>query len=104
MDSLYLLESNPAVMAGLFFVFGACIGSFLNVLLYRIPQGREWVKTPSACPKCGHALSAADLIPILSWAFLRGRCRYCRAPVSKKYPLVETASGLSFAILGWLIF
>lgn len=104
MDVLILLKNYPAVMAGLFFVLGACLGSFLNVLIYRIPLKREWVRTPSSCPSCGHSLGALDLVPILSWVFLRGRCRYCRAPVSKKYPLVELASGLVFAAIALIIF
>jgi len=101
--SLYL-DINPAAKAGLFFVLGACLGSFLNVLLYRIPRGREWVKTPSACPSCGHKLGTLDLIPILSWILLRGKCRYCSAPVSARYPVIEALCGAAFAALAFISF
>lgn len=97
------LNANPAVKAGLFFVMGACIGSFLNVLIYRIPRGQEWVKTPSACPSCGHRLGALDLVPILSWMALRGRCRYCGTSISARYALVECVTGIIFALLSIVI-
>lgn len=103
MDIIYLLESNPAITAGLFFVLGACIGSFLNVLFYRIPQGREWVKTPSACTSCGHQLGALDLIPIVSWVALRGKCRYCGTAISARYALVEVVTGVAFMVMALIL-
>lgn len=80
-------------------VFGAIIGSFCNVLLLRMGTGRSALKGRSRCMHCGHTLRALDLVPILSYLFLRGRCRYCHAKVSPQYPLVEaTAALLSAAV------
>ncbi len=85
---------------GLFFYFGigACVGSFLNVCSFRIPEGLSIVRPPSRCPQCGHGLSWHENIPILSFLFLRGRCRSCRNPISLQYPLVEIVTGLLFAL------
>lgn len=84
----------PAVFLG---VFGALIGSFLNVVVYRVPQRRSVVSPPSACPHCGTHIRGYDNIPLVSWIALRGRCRDCAAPISARYPLVELAGGLAFA-------
>ena len=85
-------------------VTGLCIGSFLNVVAWRLPRGESVLFPPSRCPACGHRLAVRDLVPVLSWALLRGRCRRCRAPVSVRYPLVEVlggfATGLPVAIWG----
>ena len=78
-------------------VFGLCFGSFANVLIYRLPRGESVVKPPSHCPACDRRLAAADLIPVLSFLLLRGRCRYCKARISPRYPLVEAACALLFA-------
>lgn len=86
-------------MALIFFLFGTIIGSFLNVLIHRLPRGQSIVKPGSACPACGHRLGFFDLIPILSILFLRARCRYCRAPISWRYPLVEALTGLIFVLI-----
>lgn len=86
-------------MVLVFFLFGTIIGSFLNVLIHRLPRGQSIVKPGSACPACGHRLGFFDLIPILSILFLRARCRYCRAPISWRYPLVEALTGLIFALV-----
>lgn len=89
-------------MPGAFvFVLGAVIGSFLNVCIYRIPAGESVVRPASRCPACGQELSWFDLIPILSFLFLRGRCRYCGARISWQYPAVEAAAGLLF-LLVWI--
>lgn len=91
-------------MTGLlfFFAFGAVCGSFINVLAYRIPKGLNIVTPPSACPACGTRLSWRDNLPIIGWMFLRGRCRYCRSPISAQYPAVElvvaSLFGLVFAL------
>ncbi|MCL6613019.1 MAG: prepilin peptidase [Firmicutes bacterium] len=85
----------------LVFLFGAILGSFLNVLIHRLPRGESIVHPGSSCPACGHRLGFFDLIPILSFLFLRARCRYCRAPISWRYPLVEAATGAAFALLFW---
>jgi hypothetical protein len=82
-----------------FAVLGACIGSFINVLVYRLPAGLSIVRPPSSCPKCGHRLAWYDNVPVLGWLWLKGRCRYCRAPVSAQYPIVEAITALLFA--GW---
>ncbi|MDL1959401.1 MAG: prepilin peptidase [Deltaproteobacteria bacterium] len=78
----------------LVFLLGTCIGSFLNVCICRLPQDRSVVKPGSACPKCGHMLKWWENIPILSFLFLRAKCRYCGARISMQYPLVELLSGL----------
>lgn len=78
-------------------VFGALIGSFLNVVVYRVPAGVSIVAPPSACPHCGHRIRWYDNIPVISWLLLRGRCRDCAAPISWRYPVVELAGALFFA-------
>ena len=77
-------------------VFGSVIGSFLNVVVYRLPARRSIVSPPSACPNCGSHVRGYDNIPILSWLVLRGKCRDCAAPISVRYPLVELGTGLLF--------
>ena len=79
------------------FLFGLCFGSFANVLIRRLPRGLPVITPPSACPECGQRLRAWDLVPVLSWLVLRGRCRYCNGPVSVRYPAVELLCGLLFA-------
>ena len=110
--------ADPAFFAFCCGVFGLLVGSFLNVVIHRLPlmMEREWraqcaelhgeatadagdepplslSRPRSRCPHCGHAISALENIPLLSWLFLRGRCSACRAPISLRYPLVEAASG-----------
>jgi leader peptidase (prepilin peptidase)/N-methyltransferase len=85
-----------ALLAGL---FGLVIGSFLNVVVWRVPRGESIVRPPSACPGCGTPIRPRDNIPVLSWLLLRGRCRSCGEPISRRYPLVEGATGLLFALL-----
>ncbi|HNW35062.1 MAG TPA: prepilin peptidase, partial [Candidatus Ozemobacteraceae bacterium] len=77
-----------------FALFGSLLGSFSNVVILRMAEGRSVVFPPSSCPYCHHQLSPLDLIPIFGWLFLRGKCRYCGAPISCQYPLVETAAAL----------
>lgn len=79
------------------FVLGATIGSFLNVVIYRLPKGKSIVAPPSSCPHCGHRLGALELIPILSWLLQRGRCKHCGQPISARYPLIEALTGGLFA-------
>jgi leader peptidase (prepilin peptidase)/N-methyltransferase len=71
------------------FAIGAVIGSFLNVVIYRLPKGLDFVKGSSFCPACGHRLAPLDLVPVLSYLLLGRRCRYCRTPISPRYMLVE---------------
>lgn len=82
--------------------FGAVIGSFLNVCIYRIPKGRSIVWPGSACGSCGHMLAWFENIPVLSYVFLRGRCRACGAPISLRYPFVELLTAVMFAGAWWL--
>lgn len=88
----------------LVFAFGSCIGSFVNVLAYRIPAKLSFVKGRSACTSCGHSLGAADLVPLFSFLFLKRRCRYCGERISSRYFWVELAGGLlallTFAVYG----
>jgi len=84
------------------FLFGTVIGSFLNVLILRIPRGEEFVKTRSHCMSCGHQLAWYDNIPLVSWLALGGRCRYCHAKISAQYPIIEAANGL-LAVLCFLV-
>ncbi len=79
------------------FVLGLILGSFLNALAWRIHGGEDFVRGRSHCDKCGHKLSALDLIPLFSWLYLRGRCRYCHEKVSWQHPAVEVFTGLVFA-------
>ncbi|MCH7791731.1 MAG: prepilin peptidase [Planctomycetes bacterium] len=79
--------------------FGACFGSLINVLAYRLPLGLGVVTGSSRCPKCDHRLAWYDNIPVLGWLMLRGKCRYCRKPISPEYPLVEAAVALIFGVV-----
>ena len=82
------------VLAG---VFGAVLGSFLNVVIHRLPRGESLVHPRSRCPSCGTQIAGYDNIPIVSWLLLRGRCRHCKAPISPRYPAVELITALVFA-------
>jgi leader peptidase (prepilin peptidase)/N-methyltransferase len=85
------------------FMFGACWGSFLNVCIYRIPAELSVVKPRSRCPKCMTDLAWKDNIPILGWIFLGGKCRYCKAPISARYPSIELLTAILFTLV-WLRF
>ena len=80
------------------FLAGAIVGSFVNVVVYRFPRGVGFVRGRSHCINCNKTLKWTDLVPLISFFVLRGRCRYCRKPISFRYPFVETLSGLLFAI------
>ena len=82
-------------------VLGLLVGSFLNVVIYRVPEGLSLIAPGSACPACGHAVRPWDNVPVLSWLVLRGRCRDCRAPIAVRYPLVELSTGVLFVLVGW---
>ncbi len=81
------------------FIFGLVIGSFINVLIYRIPQGKSIVSPPSACRSCGSRLALQDLIPVLSYVLLGGKCRHCAERISARYPLVELITAVIFIAL-----
>jgi prepilin signal peptidase PulO-like enzyme (type II secretory pathway) len=83
-----------ATVAGL---FGLIFGSAINAVVWRLYVGRSWVKGRSECPDCGHTLASKDLVPVVSWLALRGKCRYCRKPI-KDHPIVELATGFSFML------
>ncbi len=112
--------ADPAVFAVVAGLLGLMVGSFLNVVVHRLPimMERDWAaqcaelsgeaptvsdplslaKPRSRCPKCGHAITALENIPVISWILLRGRCKGCAAPISFRYPLVEAVTGLLFAL------
>ena len=117
---------QPAIAVGCAFVFGLLVGSFLNVVILRLPARLEWywrhdsrevldlpepddattrppglVVERSHCMHCGHQLAALDNIPLFSFLVLRGRCRYCRVPISWQYPAVELLTGIAFAVCAW---
>ncbi len=118
-----LLQAEPALFTGLVFLFSLLIGSFLNVVIHRLPKmmEAEWHaqcaelrgETPaeptpynlavprSACPQCGHRITALENIPLLSWLWLRGRCSACSAPIGARYPLVELLTALLSAAVAW---
>lgn len=74
-------------------LFGMCVGSFMNVLIYRIPKGEDFVRSHSHCMSCGHRLAWYDMFPVFSFLFLRGKCRYCQAKLSIQYPIIEAVNG-----------
>lgn len=118
-----IFANQPALFVGLAVVLGLLVGSFLNVVIHRLPRmlDREWreqcawlderelppgetynLVTPrSACPHCGHAISWYENVPLLSWLLLRGRCAHCGAAITKRYPLVEALTGLLFGVAAW---
>lgn len=115
--------ADPVVFALAAGLLGLMVGSFLNVVIHRLPvmMERDWAmqcaelkdeappvfeplslaRPRSRCPKCGHSISALENIPIISWLLLRGCCRGCAAPISLRYPLVEALTGLLFALAAW---
>jgi leader peptidase (prepilin peptidase) / N-methyltransferase len=109
-----------AIAFSFLFIWGSCFGSFLNVVVYRLPEGLSLLYPPSRCPKCGHGLAARENIPVFGWLMLLGKCRWCKTPISPRYPLVEALMGLlcmavvarfgwnleaiaAFALLFWLV-
>jgi leader peptidase (prepilin peptidase)/N-methyltransferase len=91
-----MTTATGAVLAG---ILGAIIGSFLNVVAYRLPRGESLSHPPSRCPNCGAPVKPYDNIPVLSWLLLRGRCRNCKEPISRRYPLVEAGTGILCALV-----
>jgi leader peptidase (prepilin peptidase)/N-methyltransferase len=101
-DAGDLTGSGRAFVIVLAAIFGLLIGSFLNVVVARVPEGRSVVRPGSACPNCGTPISARDNIPVLSWLLLRGKSRCCGEPISIRYPLVEAGTAALFAaVTAW---
>ncbi|WP_347754161.1 prepilin peptidase [Agrococcus sp. ProA11] len=90
-----MIAAATAVTGG----FGLLIGSFLNVVIFRVPAGRSIVRPPSACGGCGSEIRPFDNVPVLSWLLLRGKCRDCASPISVRYPFVELLTGVAFAAI-----
>lgn len=95
------MESQAAIFVLIFFlaVLGACVGSFLNVVIYRLPAGESLWWPGSHCPKCSAGLKWFENVPIFGWLFLRGKCRHCGLPISAQYPLIEALCAFLFVIL-----
>jgi len=97
---LWFMESSARVLLGTWlFAFGACVGSFLNVVVYRLPRRMSLAHPGSQCPECGHAIRGRDNLPVLSWLLLGGKCRDCRSPISPRYYYVELIVGLTFLLV-----
>ena len=97
------VQQLAVVLVGLAGVFGLLIGSFLNVVVYRVPAGLSVVRPASACPSCGHEIRGVDNIPVVSWLVLRAACRDCGSRISARYPLVEAATGVLFAVVAAVV-
>src|SRR5262245_7167077 len=91
----------PAVAIAIASAFGAILGSFLNVCIYRLPLRKSVVWPPSACTNCGRELLWYENVPVVSWLALRGRCRTCSAPISIRYPLIEAITAAMFGLAWW---
>ncbi|MDB6427853.1 A24 family peptidase [Curtobacterium sp. 20TX0008] len=91
------------VLAALAGVLGLAIGSFLNVVVHRVPAGISVVAPASACPRCDHPIRRRDNVPVLSWMLLRARCRDCAAPISARYPAVEGATAVLFVLVALVV-
>lgn len=100
----FLSELITVVYGILIFLLGAAVGSFLNVVVYRVPLGLSLLRPPSRCPHCLHPLGVTENVPILGWLWLKGRCKHCHTAISPRYPTVELITGLMFlglyALLG----
>jgi len=98
---VFSLPQIQNILAIASFALGACVASFLNVVIWRVPRGESIVSPPSHCPKCGAAIKWYQNIPILSWLSLRGKCANCRVPISPRYILIETLGGVLFLAAFW---
>ena len=117
------LQSSPALYVSVAALLGLMVGSFLNVVIHRLPRmmEREWreqcnsldgketlpaapynlMAPRSACPSCGHVISALENVPVISWLILRGRCAHCKTPISPRYPIVEALTGFISGYIAW---
>ena len=96
------LDELPWLAAAWFCFLGGCIGSFLNVVAYRMPIGMSLLRPGSHCPACEHPIRARDNIPVCGWILLKGRCRDCDAQISGRYPAIEAVAAAAFGILWWV--
>jgi leader peptidase (prepilin peptidase)/N-methyltransferase len=96
-----LTDIPPGLVAGLAALLGLAVGSFLNVLVHRVPIGESVMNPPSACPRCHHPIRARHNVPVLGWLVLRGRCYDCGSAISVRYPLLEAGTGALFGLAGW---
>jgi len=87
----------------LLFIIGALFGSFYTLAVYRIPKRQDIIHTHSYCPNCNHKLGFLDLIPIISYLFLKGKCRYCKEKIRPRYLILEMLSGMLFVLIAFLI-
>ena len=102
LSSFEAITGMPEVFGYIFiFVLGSLIGSFLNVVIHRVPREESIVFPNSGCPKCGNAIKPYDNIPILSWLILGGKCRSCKSPISPRYPAVELLTAGLFVMTYW---
>ncbi|MBI2312760.1 MAG: prepilin peptidase [Betaproteobacteria bacterium] len=123
MNILHLVQTTPTLFVSICVVLGLIVGSFLNVVIYRLPRmmQHDWqaqcaelrgdpipdaqpfnlVVPRSACPACGHRITALENVPLVSYLALKGRCSACRSPISPRYPIVEAASGLLTGFIAW---
>ncbi len=92
---------DPRAFVTLATVLGAVVGSFLNVVIHRLPRGESIVRPGSQCPQCGHAIRPWHNVPVLGWLWLRGRCRDCRTWIPMRYPLVEAVTAVLFALVAY---
>ena len=99
MNSHFIIDLVTALWLGF---LGACVGSFLNVVAYRLPRGMSVVWKPSHCPRCQHPIRARDNVPVLGWLLLRGKCRDCGEPIAPRYAIVEAIMGLAFFVLAYV--
>lgn len=99
MDAEWLVPPWAAVAAAA--VVGSAVGSFLNVCIYRLPQGGSLIRPPSTCPACGHRIAWYDNVPILGWLWLAGRCRRCKARIAIQYPLIEALVAALWGLAVW---
>jgi prepilin signal peptidase PulO-like enzyme (type II secretory pathway) len=100
----FILHPSSFILLLWLFALGAVIGSFLNVVVYRLPAGKSLVYPGSYCPTCNHPIRWYDNVPVLGWLILGGRCRDCRTPISPRYPIVEAITGGIFAAMALVEF